>query len=87
MIWRRLGGSVAGLFGAILWSPIVMFLVWLPRLSYPDILAYGMAALFTVGLAALGYQRPAWGLRMLAVAFISWLGLALLLALEVLEVA
>jgi len=84
---RRLAGSGAGLLAGLFWSPIVMFLVWLPRLNYPDVLAYGMAAAVILALGALGFRRPAWGFRMVAVAFVSVVGLGLLLALQVLEVA
>jgi hypothetical protein len=85
--WRRLAGGLAAFLGAMLWTPAVMFLVWLPRLNYPDTLAYGVAALFVVALTLVGLRRPKWGGAMLAVVAVSWVGLALLLALEVLEVA
>ncbi len=84
---RRLAGFHAGLLAGVVWSPIVMFLVWLPRLSYPDVLAYGMAAAVVLSLGAIGWRRPAWAFRMLAVAFISAAGLAILLLLQVLQVA
>lgn len=84
---RRIAGFNAGLLAGLVWSPIVMFLVWLPRLNVPDILAYGVAALEIVAAGAVGFRRPAWGFRMLAVAFISAVGLGLLLGLQILEVA
>jgi hypothetical protein len=86
-LWRRLTGGLAAFIGAMLWSPVVMFMVWLPRLNYPDTLAYGVAALFVVALTVIGVRRPKLGGAMLAVVSISWVGLCLLLFLEVLEVA
>ncbi len=85
--WRRLFGGLAGLAGGLLWTPIILFLVWLPRLSYPDEVAYGAAAAFVLALAAIGFTRPRWGGRMLAVAAISWMGLAILMFLRVIEPA
>jgi hypothetical protein len=84
---RRLAGSGAGLLAGLFWSPIVMFLVWLPRLNYPDGLAYGMAATAVLALGVLGFRHPTWGFRMVLVAVVSVVGLGLLLALQVLEVA
>ncbi len=85
--WRHITGGLAAFIGALLWTPVVMFMVWLPRLNYPDTLAYGAAALFVIVLTVVGVRRPRWGGAMLAVVSISWLALALLLFLEVLEVA
>jgi hypothetical protein len=64
--WRHVTGGVAAFIGAMLWTPVVMFMVW---------------------LTVVGIRRPKWGGAMLAVVSISWVGLALLLFLEVLEVA
>ncbi len=84
---ERLVGGLAGLLGGLLWTPIVLFVVWLPRLSFPDEIAYGAAAAFVVLLGLLGATRRRWGARMLAVAAISWLGLAVLLWLRLLALA
>lgn len=85
--WRHVTGGLAAFIGAMLWTPVVMFTVWLPRLNYPDIVAYGFAALFVAVVTVIGIRRPKWGGALLAVVSISWVGLALLLWLEVLEVA
>lgn len=84
---RHVLGGLAAFVGALLWTPAVMFLAWLPRLRYPDVLAYGVAALFVAAATVVGLRRPRWGMRILAVVSLSWLGLALLLFLQVLEVA
>lgn len=84
---RHLLGALAGIASGLLWSPIILFLAWLPRLGYPDELAYGCAIAFILCLAILGLRRPRWGARALALASLSWIGIALLLWLNVIELA
>ncbi len=87
MVWLRILGALAGAVGALLWTPVIVFLFWLPRLHAPDLLAYGCAAAFVLALATVGARRPRWGAAMLAVVAVSWLGLAILLWMRIIELA
>ena len=84
---RRILGALAGAVAGLLWTPIILFLIWLPRLGFPDELAYGFAISFVLGIGLLGLRRPRFGATTLAVASLSWLGLAILLWLQIVEVA
>ncbi|MHB1845832.1 MAG: hypothetical protein ACYCWW_13475 [Deltaproteobacteria bacterium] len=87
MFWLRLLGGFAGALGALLWTPVILFLFWLPRLQAPDLLAYGCAVAFVLALGLVGVRRPRWGASVLAVVALSWLGLAILLWLQIIELA